>query len=106
MREIENTSEFKTLSQQGKPIFLDFYADWCGPCQALLPIVEKLAPEYADSIEIRKINVDHHPELSAQFSVRSIPALFFIKNQQIVTHVNGAIPETELRNHLQALIKA
>lgn len=106
MKTIENAKEFNHLVEQNKPVFIDFYADWCGPCQGLLPVVEKLAKEYDETVEVRKVNVDINPELAANFKVRSIPALFFIKNQKIVDHVNGAIPETELRTRLDLLIQA
>lgn len=104
MKNIQNQSEFDQLVNQSNPILLDFYADWCGPCQTLLPIVDKLSKEYKETVEIRKVNVDENQELAAQFKVRSIPALFFIKDNQIVDRVNGVVPEGALRTKLNALI--
>ncbi|PHR24015.1 MAG: thioredoxin [Fluviicola sp.] len=104
MKNIQNQSEFDQLVNQSNPILLDFYADWCGPCQTLLPIVDKLSNEYKGTVEIRKVNVDENQELAAQFKVRSIPALFFIKDNQIVDRVNGVVPEGALRTKLNALI--
>lgn len=104
MKNIQNKSEFDQLVNQSNPILLDFYADWCGPCQTLLPIVDKLSNEYKETVEIRKVNVDENQELAAQFQVRSIPALFFIKDNQIVDRVNGVVPEGALRTKLNALI--
>jgi thioredoxin 1 len=104
MKSISNQNEFDTLMNQSNPILLDFYADWCGPCQTLLPTVDKLSKEYNGSVEIRKINVDEYKELARQFKVRSIPALFFIKDNQIVDKVSGLAPEGTLRTKLDALI--
>jgi len=104
MKTIENTTDYDNLVNQDKPILLDFYADWCGPCQALLPTVEKLSKEYEDTIEIQKVNVDQNSELAKQFEVRSIPALFFIKDAKIVDKLNGTIPENILREKLEALL--
>ena len=96
MREIQNTQEFKTIIEGNKPVLLDFYADWCGPCQTLLPIVEKLANEHETDFVIAKVNVDKNPELAQQFSVRSIPALFFIKDGEVKEHLNGLQTESAL----------
>ena len=104
MKTIENNTDYETLLKQDKPILLDFYADWCGPCQSLLPTVEKLAGEYDGKIEIQKVNVDKNNELASKFGVRSIPALFFLKNGDVVDTLNGAVPEALLRGKLEALL--
>ncbi len=104
MKTLENIEDYNTLIEQNQPVLLDFYADWCGPCQSLLPTVEKLAKEYEGNIEIQKVNVDKNSELASKFSVRSIPALFFLKNGKIVDTINGAVPENILRDKLEALI--
>ncbi len=106
MKAIEKNSEFNQLITQEKPILLDFYADWCGPCQVLLPTVERLSKEYDDKVEIRKVNVDQHRELAGKFGVRSIPALFFLKGNKVVDKANGVLPENELRRRLDGLIQA
>ena len=104
MKTIENIEAYENLINQEKPILLDFYADWCGPCQSLLPIVEKLAGEYEGKIEIQKVNVDKNNELASKFGVRSIPSLFFMKNAEVVDTLNGAVTETVLREKLEALL--
>ncbi len=104
MKAIESTQDFTDVLNQEKPVLLDFYADWCGPCQTLLPIVEKLSKEYEDRIEVRKVNVDDNRELSQKFQVRSIPALFFIKDSKIVDNQAGLAPEHELRKKIDALL--
>jgi thioredoxin 1 len=104
MKSIESVSEFNNLVKEGKPVFLDFYADWCGPCQTLLPKIEKLSEEFKDSVEVRKVNVDTQRELAAKFGIKSIPALFFMKGNKVIERANGALSESDLRNKLEALI--
>ena len=96
MKELKNVAEYNDVSNQDKPVLLDFYADWCGPCQALLPTVEKLSEKFKDEAVIAKVNVDKNPELAQQFQVRSIPALFFIKNGEIVEQLVGNQSESFL----------
>ncbi len=104
MKTIENNNDYVNLMNQENPVLLDFYADWCGPCQTLLPTVEKLSQEYDGKVEIQKVNVDKNPELAAKFGVRSIPALFFMKDAEIVDRANGLLSESVLREKLDALL--
>ncbi len=104
MKEIKNLADYQTLLNTHKPILLDFYADWCGPCQALLPTVEKLADKHADDAIIAKVNVDTNPELSQHFGVRSIPALFFLKNGQVQDSFVGLQSEAALDTKIQQYI--
>ncbi|MBL4708959.1 MAG: thioredoxin [Flavobacteriales bacterium] len=106
MKSIENRNDFTAVVAQGKPVLLDFYADWCGPCQSLLPTIERLATEYEGKVEVRKVNVDQNQELAAQFQVRSIPALFFLKDSKIVDRVQGVVSESLLRTKLEAYANA
>lgn len=78
-----------------KPVLLDFYADWCGPCRMVSPIVDEIAEERAD-IKVGKINVDEQPELAAQFQVMSIPMLAVVKDGKIVNHAVGARPKAQI----------
>lgn len=103
MKTIKNTEDFNQIVSAGKPVFVDFYADWCGPCQSLLPTVEELATEYEGKVEMLKVNVDQNKELASKFQVRSIPALFFIKDQKIVEMLNGVHPKAVLREKLTEL---
>lgn len=104
MKTIENNTDYDKLLNQDKPVLLDFYADWCGPCQSLLPTVEKLATEYAGKVEIQKVNVDRNRELALKYGVRSIPALFFIKDTKVVDKTNGVLPEAVIKEKIEALL--
>ena len=103
MKTINNIQEFNTLIESNKPILLDFYADWCGPCQTMMPTLENLDEEYKSRAEIVKINVDQNQELAAQFKVRSIPALFFIKDKKVVTQTQGVQTKAALINILDKM---
>ena len=104
MKSINSNKQFNDLVRQEKPVLLDFYADWCGPCKMLMPTVEKLAKEFDGTAEIQKINIDKNPEIAAKFNVRSIPTLFFIKYQKIVERINGMTSETTLRKKLKSML--
>ncbi len=104
MKEIKDVKAFETLISQDKPVLLDFYADWCGPCQALLPTVEKLAEKYENDFEIRKINVDKNPQLAQQFKVRSIPALFVLKDKKVEKSLVGLQSEHALEQVIQEFL--
>ncbi len=78
-----------------KPVLLDFYADWCGPCRMVSPIVDEIAEERAD-IKVGKINVDEQPELAAQFQVMNIPMLAVVKDGKIVNQAVGARPKAQI----------
>lgn len=102
MKEIKDRNAYTELVNQNKPVLLDFYADWCGPCQSLLPIVERLADKYEEDVIIAKVNVDQNPELSQEFGVRSIPALFFVRDGQVQESLVGLQSEHQLDQKIQA----
>ncbi len=86
---------FESIKNQGKTVLLDFYADWCGPCRMVGPIVEQIADE-RDDIVVGKVNVDDNPELAGQFGVMSIPTLVVLKNGEVVNQAVGALPKAKL----------
>jgi thioredoxin 1 len=83
---------------------VDFWAEWCGPCRAIGPVIEELSTEYAGKVNIGKVNVDNNPEISMNYGITSIPAILFIKNGEIVDKQIGAVPKSVLDKKIQAHI--
>ncbi len=104
MQAIQSNKEFNDLVKGEKPFVLDFYADWCGPCQVLLPTVEKLAEEFSESVTIAKINIDNQPELAQLFNVKSIPSLFFMQKNNVKDAHKGMASEKMLRDKINNLL--
>lgn len=106
MKEINNIQEHNAVVNGDKPVLFDFYADWCGPCQTLLPIVGELAEQHKDDFVIAKINVDKNPELARHYGVRNIPALFFVNNGTVQERLVGLQSKTLLDNKIHHYIGA
>ncbi|PKQ60438.1 thiol reductase thioredoxin [Labilibaculum filiforme] len=105
MRTIESAEELENLLKEDKVIMLDFYADTCPPCQAIMPIVEKLADEYKGKIDIQKVDVHKFPDLRTKYGIGSIPTLLFIKKSEIVDKTVGVVAESVLVEKLDNLLK-
>jgi thioredoxin 1 len=86
------------------PVLLDLYADWCGPCKMLSPIVDKMAEVYAGRLKVCKLNVDDDFPIAAQFGVQSIPTLIFFKNGEVVNKSIGYSSEDELKSMIDAVV--
>ena len=99
-----NESNFdRELTQDDKPMIVDFWAEWCGPCKMIAPLLDEIATERAGSVKVAKVNVDENQSLSVKFNVRAIPALLFFKNGQLRDQVVGMTTRKDLLGRLDAL---
>jgi thioredoxin 1 len=85
------------------PVMIDFYAEWCGPCRMMSPLVEQFATEYAGKVKIGKVNVDEERALAMKFGIQSIPCFVFIKDGKVTDTVVGAMPKEALNRRLEKL---
>ena len=95
-------NEWKYLGD--KPAIIDFYADWCGPCRSIAPVLEELAEEYGDKIYIYKVDTEKEQELAALFGIRSIPSLLFIPMNGKPQMAMGALPKSELKKAIDEIL--
>lgn len=86
------------------PVLVDFYADWCGPCKMVGPLLEDMSPKYDGKAKICKLNIDDHEDLARKYKVMSIPTLLFIKDGETVERVSGALPQEVLEEKLNNLL--
>ena len=92
------------IMESDKPAMVDFWAEWCGPCKMVGPIVEELAKEYKDKIKIGKMDVDQNRETPARFGIRNIPTLIFFKNGEVAKTIIGAQPKSAIEDELKKLL--
>ncbi|MBR0201380.1 MAG: thioredoxin [Bacteroidaceae bacterium] len=95
---------FNDLLAQGKPMVVDFWATWCGPCRKVGPYIEQLAEKYDGQVIVGKVDVDENDELAVQFRIQSIPTILFIKDGEVVDRQVGAAPLAMLEEKLQKLL--
>ncbi|NLV47254.1 MAG: thioredoxin [Clostridiaceae bacterium] len=93
---IQSSNFDEIVMKSDKPVLLDFWASWCGPCRMVAPTIDKLAQDYEGKAVVGKVNVDEENELAEQFKVMSIPTLYILKNGQVVERMIGARPYAEL----------
>ena len=101
---ILNESNFdREVTQDDKPVIVDFWADWCGPCKMIAPLLDEIAREKVDTVKVAKVNVDENQSLSFKYNIRAIPALLFFKNGQLRDQVTGVTSKKDLLNRIEAL---
>jgi len=106
LEKVFNYEENKEWSFKGSvPAIIDFYADWCGPCKMIAPVLEELSEEYGNKLTIYKIDTEAEQELAAAFGIRSIPSLLFIPKDEQPQMANGALPKPELERIISEVLK-
>jgi len=96
-------ANFDGVVTSERPVIIDFWAPWCGPCRAIAPMLDEIAHELGDAVTIGKVNVDEHPMLASRFGVQAIPQLMFFKDGALRDTVIGLVPKREIVKRLDAL---
>lgn len=99
--EITDANFNELVMKADKPVLIDFWAEWCGPCRMVGPVVEELSKDYEGRAIVGKVDVDSNPNISMQFGIRNIPALLFFKNGEVVDKQIGAVPKSVLAGKLE-----
>jgi thioredoxin 1 len=101
--ELNEANFEKEVTHSDKPVIVDFWAEWCGPCKMIAPLLDEIAKEKADAVKVAKVNVDQNQSLSFKYNIRAIPSLLFFKNGQLRDQVTGMTSKKDLLGRLEAL---
>lgn len=99
-----NDENAKAQIESGKPVVIDFWAEWCGPCRKVAPIIEELAEEYEGQVVIGKYNVDEDSDISSEYNIRNIPTILFFKDGKLVDRHVGSTTKGDLEAKVKALL--
>lgn len=102
--EITDANFEELVAKSDKPVMLDFWAEWCGPCRMVGPLVAEISNEYEGKAVVGKVDVDNNPEISMKFGIRNIPTILYFKGGQVVDKQVGAVPKNVLAEKLQKLM--
>ena len=102
--ELSDSAFDQTIAESKLPVLVDFWAEWCGPCRRIGPLVEELAQEYSGKITVAKINIDEHQKAANKFGVQSIPTLMIFKGGQLAERIVGAVPKDTLVEAIQRVL--
>lgn len=103
---ISDASFDTEVSKASEPVLVDFWAEWCGPCRMIAPVLEQIAEQYPDSIKITKLDVDHNPQTAGKFGVQSIPTMILFKDGKEVDRLIGYMPKDRLLGRLKPYLEA
>lgn len=106
VHQIEGSSFQEEVVKSTQPVVVDFYADWCGPCKMIEPVIHQLSKEYDGKVKFVKVDTDANQELAVQFGIMSIPTVMFFSKGKVEDIVIGAVPAAVLKTKLEALVKA
>ena len=102
--EIEDSSFDTEVLQSEKPVLVDFWAPWCGPCKAIGPIIEELASTYGDQVKFTKCNVDDNPVTPGKYGIRAIPTLIFFKGGNVADQITGMVAKSKLEESISNIL--